>query len=179
MTPATADLASKMLEYTGDEITRAYIDIRERPVRENSLIIYELKNRVYAEKIFLDEFGPKINKDNIFFFQPDDQINIPVYLTPYKGFVSAFLPDFAGEPFDSYFAFYDNFLITGSSYITISRLLYDNLLNKTLANDLIYRDFESTLPSISGYFFYCVPSRITDYLAGFLNDDIIKVLRDK
>jgi len=175
--PVTADLASKMLEYTGDEITKAYIDIRERPVRENSLIIYELKNRVYAEKIFLDEFGPKIHKDNVFFFRPDDQINIPVYLTPYKGFVSTFLPDYAGEPFDSYFAFYDNYLITGNSYITISRLLYDNLLNKTLANDLTYRAFESTLPSISGYFFYCVPSRITDYLAGFLSDDIIKVIR--
>jgi hypothetical protein len=175
--PVTADLANKLLDYTGDEITKAYIDIRERPVRENSLIIYELKNRVYAEKIFLDEFGPKIHKDNVFFFRPDDQINIPVYLTPYKGFISAFLPDFSGEPFDSYFAFYDNYLITGNSYITISRLLYDNLLNKTLANDLTYRDFESTLPSVSGYFFYCVPSRITDYLAVFLSDDIIKVMR--
>ena len=60
---------------------------------------------------------------------------------------------------------------------TISRLLYDNLLNKTLANDLTYRDFESTLPSRAGYFFYCVPSRITDYLAGFLNEDIIKALK--
>ena len=61
---------------------------------------------------------------------------------------------------ETYFAFYDNFMIAGNSYATVSRLLYDNLLNKTLANDLTYRDFESTLPSRAGYFFYCVPSRI-------------------
>jgi hypothetical protein len=172
-----ADLARKLREYTGDEITRAIIDIKERPVSDNTLIIYELKNRVFAEKIFLDEFGSQIKRDNIFFFQPDDQIKIPVYLTPFRGFASAMLPGFVDEPDDSYFAFYDNFLITGSSYITISRLLYDNLLNKTLANDLIYRDFESSLPSIAGYYFYCVPSRITDYLTRFLDDDIIKALR--
>jgi hypothetical protein len=174
---AAAELARKMREYTGDEITRAYIDIRDKSVSENSLIIYELKNRVYAEKIFLDEFSTTIDKENIFHFQPDDQINIPVYLTPYKGYASAFIPGYTGEQFDSWFAFYDNYLITGGSYLTISRMLYDNLLNKTLANDLTYRDFETTLPSISGYFFYCVPSRITGYLSRFFSDDIVKILR--
>jgi hypothetical protein len=111
------------------------------------------------------------------FFQPDEQTRIPVYLTPFEGFASAMIPGFARNVDDSWFAFYDNFLITGSSYVTISRLLYDNLLNKTLANDLIYRNFESSLPSIATYFFYCVPSRITDYLAGFLREDLIRALR--
>jgi len=87
------------------------------------------------------------------------------------------MPGFAPGFDDSYFTFYDNYLITGSSYATVSRLLYDNLLNKTLANDLTYRDFESTLPSIAGYFFYCVPSRIIEYLAGTFNEDIINGLR--
>ncbi len=172
-----ADLANKLREYTGEEVTKAYIDIKERSVDQNTLMIYELKNRVYAEKIFIDEFGPEINKDNIFSFQPDEQIKIPIYLTHYKGFASAMLPGFVQDFDDSYFAFYDNFLITGNSYITISRLLYDNLLNKTLANDLTYRDFEGSLPSIAGYFFYCVPSRIIDYLACYFNEDIIKTLR--
>jgi len=172
-----ADLANKLRDYTGEEVTKAYVDIKERSIDQNTLIIYELKNRVFAEKIFLDEFGPAINKDNIFFFQPDEQIKIPIYLTHYKGFASAMLPGFVKDFDDSYFAFYDNFLITSSSYITISRLLYDNLLNKTLANDLIYRDFESSLPSIAGYFFYCVPSRIIDYIASYFNEDIIRSLR--
>ena len=168
------DLAGKIRGYTGEEITRGYIDIKSRPVDDNTLIIYELNNRVQAEQVFLEELGPG---NETFYFEPDEQIKIPVYKTPFKGFNGVLLPGFAPDFDDTYFAFYDNFMITGSSFVTISRLLYDNLLNKTLANDLTYRDFESTLPSRAGYFFYCVPSRITDYLAGFLNDDIISALK--
>ena len=169
-----AGLAVKLKEYTGEEITRAYIDIKERPVGDNTLIIYELSNRVQAEQLFLEELG---TGNEIFFFEPDDQTRIPVYKTPFKGLTEVLLPGFAPEFDESYFAFYDNFMIAGNSYVTISKLLYDNILNKTLANDLTYRDFESTLPSRAGYFFYCVPSHIIDYLAGFLNEDIIKALK--
>jgi hypothetical protein len=169
-----ASLAGKLKEYTGEEITRAYIDIKEGSVSDNTLIIYELTNRVQAEQLLLEEPGIR---NGILYFEPDDQIKIPVYKTPVDGLFKLLRTGFAQNFDDSYFVFYDNFLITGNSFITISRLLYDNLLNKTLANDLIYRDFESTLPSRSGYFFYCVPSRITDYLAGFLNEDIITALK--
>ena len=170
----TVDLANKLRRYTGEEITRAYVDIKENPVNDNTLIIYELNNRVQAEQIFLEELGPE---KSISYFEPDEQIKIPVYKTDFEGFSRLFLPGFAGDLNDSWFAFYDNFMITGSSFLTISRLLYDNLLNKTLANELSYRDFESTLPSRAGYFFYCVPSHITDYITGIFNDDIIKALR--
>jgi hypothetical protein len=177
ISPVTSRLALRLAEFTGEEITRAYIDIRERPVKDNTLIIYELKNRIQAEQIFLEEFGTEKRESNIFFFQPDDQVKLPVYLTPFKGLISLFLPGFAPGYDDSYITFYDNYMITGSSYVTISRFLYDNLLNKTLANDLTYRDFESTLPSQALYFFYCVPSRITDYLSDFLSDNLIEIIK--
>lgn len=178
VSPQVTELAGALRDYTGDEITRAYLDIRGNPVNENSVIIYELKNRVYAENTFLDKFNAEINEDKIFYYQPDEQISIPIYRTPYKGFVSAFLKNSSVPYFDSCFAFYDNYLITGNSIGTISRLLYDNLLNKTLANDLVYRDFESTLPSMSAYFFYCVPSRIIGYLSDYLSEDIIKIMKE-
>ena len=172
----TAELASKLRDYTGEEVTKALIDIRERPADENMVIIYQLKNRAYAEKLFLDEFSGETGRSNTLWFQPDEQIKIPVYVTPYKGFSEAIIPGFIKDFDDSYFAFYDNFLITGNSYITVSRLLYDNLLNKTLANDLSYREFESTVPTVAGYFFYCVPARIIDYLKNFLSDEVINSL---
>jgi hypothetical protein len=167
-------LAARLKEYAGEEITRALIDIKDQPIAENSLIVYELTNRVSAEQIFLEELGPN---PEISYFEPDEQVKMPVYKTPFIGFTSVLKPGFAPGFNETYFTFYDNFMISGSSYATVSRLLYDNLLNKTLANDLTYRDFESTLPSRAGYFFYCVPSRITGYLSGFLNDDIIKALK--
>jgi hypothetical protein len=174
VTKEAVSLASEIKKYTGEEITRAYIDIKGKPVSDNTLIIYELTNRVEAEQLFLKVFG---TENDVIWFKPDDQINIPVYKTNFKGFTKALLPEFAPGFEELYFTFYDNFMIAGSSYATVSKLLYDNLLNKTLANDLTYRDFESTLPSRAGYFFYCVPSRITNYLAGFLNEDIINGLK--
>ena len=168
------ELADKLLPYIGYEITRAYVEIKNRPADENSLIIYKLSNRVQCELIFLASLNSEADRS---FFQPDDQTRIPVYFTSDTGLHSILAPGFAPGFVDSYYTFYDNYMVTGNSYVTVSRFLYDNLLNKTLANDLNYRDFESTLPSRAGYFFFCIPSRITDYLTGFLNDDIIKGLR--
>ena len=169
-----SDLAVKIKPYTGEEITRAIIDIKGRPVNDNTLIIYELTNRVQAEQIFLEEPGAK---NEILYFEPDDQVKIPVYRTSFKGLIRVLLPGFAPEFNETYFAFYDHFMIAGTSYATISKLLYDNILNKTLANDLTYRDFQNTLPSRAGYYFFCIPSRIIDYLSGFLNEDIINALK--
>ena len=174
---ATVELAQKLREYMGDEITRAYIDLKDGSGNTGSVIIYELTNRVYAEKIFLDYFGQKENKGTISYFNPDDQINIPVYQTVFKGLVSLLAPGFSIDFDDSYFTFYDNYLITGNSDIALSKVLYDNLLKKTLANDLIYREFESTLPSVSGYFFYCVPSQIIEYLSSLLSEDVISFMK--
>ena len=81
------DLATKIKEFTGEEITRAYIDIKENQVADNTLIIYELKNRVQAEQIFLEEIG---SGSEIVFFEPDDQTKIPVYKTSFNGLINTF-----------------------------------------------------------------------------------------
>jgi hypothetical protein len=176
VTAEAFSLAMALKEYTGEEITSAYIDIKDNPVSDNRIFIYELKNRIQAEQIFMEELGSENRDSNIILFQPDDQIRIPVYKTPFKGLISLLLPEFAGKADDSYVTFYDDFMITGSSYVTISRFLYDNLLNKTLENDMAYRDFENTLPSRAVYYFYCVPGRVTGYWSEYLSDDFNKAL---
>jgi hypothetical protein len=163
------DLAGKLKPFLGDEITRVYIDIKNNPVSQNSLVIYKLRNRVQCENIFLEHTG---GKSEIAYFRPDDQTKIPVYLTGTAGLLSALLPGFAPGFNDSYCTFYDNFMITGNSYATIARLLYDNLLNKTLANDVLYRDFEKMVASRAGYLFYCVPSHCIDYFSGYFNQEV-------
>lgn len=168
-------LSLQLRQYTGEEITRAIIDIRERPAADNTLIIYELSNPGQAEKVFLDNLP---EGSETLWFEPDDQIRIPVYRCTLSGFKKLFVPGFSNATDETFFTFYDNFLISGSSFVTVSRILYDNILNKTLANDLTYRDFESTLPSRSAYFLYCVPPRMTEYLEGFLNENIINALRE-
>jgi hypothetical protein len=160
--------------YLGDEVTRVYLDLRGRPMKENSLIIYEMSDVSQGEQLFLNELA---KESATLYFSPDEATKQAVYNVQLRGLVESVLPGFAPGMEETFITFYDKFMITGSSYATVSRLLYDNLLNKTLSNDLLYRDFESSLPSRSGYYFYCVPSRILEYLAGFLNEEIIIALK--
>jgi len=168
------NMAEKLKPFIGDEITKAYIDIKNKPFSQNSLVIYELENRVQCENIFLEYLGANAR---ITYFRPDEQTRIPVYLTDQTGLLSVILPDFAPGFSDSWYAFYDNYMITGNSYTTVSRLLYDNILNNTLANNLLYRDFEKLVPSRAGYLFYCVPSNSIDYFSEYFNREIAAALQ--
>ena len=167
------NLAETLRPYMGEEITRAILDIHGQAVQDNSVMIYELSSRDLAEQRFQDVAGAR---KEILYFQPDDQVKIPVYKADFKGLIDTFLPGYAPQMNETYFTFFDNFMISGNSFQTISKLLYDNILNKTLANDLSFSDFENSLPSRAGYFFYCIPSRITDYLEGYLKEGIIDAL---
>jgi len=169
-----SEVAAKLIPFICNEVTRALINIRERPTADNVLLVYKLNNREQAENAFLEQLP---SNGSVLYFQPDDQVKMAVYQISLKGLKEMITPGFSHDACESFFTFYDNYLISGSSYVTISRFLYDNLLNKTLANDLTYRDFEGTLPSRSCYFFYCVPSALTGYFEGMLNDKIVAALK--
>jgi hypothetical protein len=164
------NIALKLQPFLGGEVTRAFIDIRNNPVGENSVVIFELTNRAACENTLREELGTKLSVIN---YQPDEQTTMPVYSIGKAGIAGLLSPGFASGFDDSYYAFLDNYLIAGNSYVTISRILYDNMLSKTLANDLMYQDFEKMLQSRAGYLFYCVPPHIIDYLADYLNPDLL------
>ena len=172
--PDEDNAVNRIKELFGEEITRAVMDIKNKSLDENNLFIYELTNSSEAERIFIEI--PDMDKE-ILFFTPDDQVRIPVYHTILNGFNTYHNSGNQTPNENFYFAFYDNFLISGKSYEAVSVLLNDNLLNRTLANDLTFRDFESTLPTQGCYFFYCIPSKITDYLDGYFNEDLNLALK--
>ncbi len=174
-TSETAAFANLIREYIGEEITRALIGTRDSTIAEKTLFIYELKNAGRTEQVFQEERAKKMETT---WFRPDDQVKIAVYHTNLEGLAGMIAPGFSRGYPETWFAFYDNFMVSGSSYNTVSKFLYDNILNKTLANNQAFRDFESTLASHAGYFFYCVPSKITSYLDGFLNEPIISFLTE-
>lgn len=172
------NLASSLKGQISGEITKAYVDIKGRDIADNMISIYELSDKEYAESLFLEEFR-KNGQGEKMSFKPDDQLVIPVYRTPFAGFGKVVDPKMSWND-DSYFTFYNNYLITGSSYATISKVLYDNILNSTLANDVMYRGFESTLPSVSGFFLYFSPVHGVDYLSMLLSGkakDFVKANR--
>lgn len=173
-------IASQIMPFTGDEVTRALLDIRERPVADNSILIYEIRNKDHIDKTInsILKENSTGSDSHIVWFSPDDQTRLPVYKAPSGGLHELIVPGFAPGFKDLYYTVFDNFLITGSSFVTVTKVLYDNILNRTLANDLGYRDFESTMPSRLSYYFYAVPSRITGLLAEYLPASAMKIINN-
>lgn len=163
------EMISMLKPFLADEFTTALVDIRKNKASDNGINLYELTNPVLAEKAFLSSSVPK----ETIWYTPDDQVKLPVYRVaspPGPGTPET-------QPDETFIAFYDNFLISGSSYLTVATVLYDNLLNHTLENDIGFRDFEGSLPSRAGCFFYCVPSRMIGFLEGKLEPGLMASLR--
>lgn len=173
-------IASQVMPFTGDEVTRALLDIRERPVADNFILLYEIRNKDHIDKAInsILKENSTGGENHILWFTPDDQTRLPVYKAPSAGLHDLIVPGFAPGFRDLFYAVYDNFLISGSSYVSVTKVLYDNILNRTLANDLGYRDFESTMPSRLSYYFYTVPSRITGMLTEYLTPSGMKVINN-
>lgn len=181
---STRKMAANLMPFMGDEITWAFVDLKQDSEKMSPVVLFELGNRNMAEQLVAQkvvEFAEKhgLNENDFtIVFQPDDQIKIPVYKTQFRNIASLFCPGYISPFNDSLIAFIDNFMITGNSYSAICKVLYDNILNKTLANDLIYRDFESTMPSRAGYYFYCKPAEVIDYLSEWFSDDALAFLKE-
>jgi hypothetical protein len=163
-------IANDLAPFIGHEITHAFLRQTGDTGKTRSVVIYELKDREMAERVISSENSSER------YFEPDEQTRIPVYNTRYRNIAGCYLPRFKTPSNDTLIAFIDNFMVTGSSFSTLSDVLYDNILNKTLANDLSFRDFEETLPSRAGYYFYCVPSGIIGYLSSLVNDSLVNFL---
>jgi hypothetical protein len=176
LSESTYEFIQKLNDYTGDEITEAYIPSRDGPEQYSRLVFFELSNQNVAEQYLSDIFG---TKKKILWFEPDDQIKIPVYNINLKGFIDRYSAGFAEDSGESFYTFYNNFLIIGSSFESVSKVLYNNLLNKTLGNDPDFKDFQTTLPSHAGYFFYCVPVKITNLLETKLSPEISAMINTR
>lgn len=170
---ATADLARRLMQFKGSEVIRAVEDNKGQTVNENTILVFELTDRNQAEQQITNE--PKSEIETLS-FKPDDQVNLPVYSCAMTGLAHAIDRSIKSDTGKVFITFYDNYMIMGSSYNTVTKVLYDNILNKTLANDLNYRDFRNTLPSRAGYYLYLIPSHIIDFLAEYLRSDIIDAL---
>ncbi len=161
-------IASQIAPFLGREVTRARLEIRELPTSESMVLIYEITNRAHLEEAIRNILAESGTSDPVRWFSPDDENRIAVYRSGRPGLHEFTVPGFAGDFNDIYYTFHDNYLITGSSYTTVTRVLYDNILNRTLINDVAFRDFRRSLPSRGVYSFYAVPHKTTSILEELL-----------
>lgn len=166
----TATLLSIMKDMVDGEIIKAYIDIKGNAPNDNKVVIYHLKDPEFAKNSFQEEFLKTEYNTQIVNYKPDNQISFPIYQISMPQFAASMLPNLMWEFDDKYFAFYENYLITGCNYATVTKVIYDNILHKTLANDVKFREFETSMPSTANFWLYFVPAYINSYFSAFLSD---------
>lgn len=161
-----------------NEMARVFLDMQGEAQENSKILIFRLKGRDAIERAFRKEIeqGRVIGASSTL-YKPDDQSEHIIYKLPEEGLSEALCGNFAGSWGGRYVTFYENFMITGRSSKTLSKFIYDNILNRTIANSIAYRAFESTLPSRFSYYFYAEPSRVISLLDGVLKESVVKSLK--
>lgn len=176
-----ADIVNSQFE---GETAKLYFDITSEEDKGNRMAIYKLRGQNATETAFRDELdnyysgSGKSVSQYVISYKPDDQTEFTLYKLPDNRLTELLAGGFCRSYKLNYATFYQGYLVLGESSGSLSKFIYDNILNRTLANDLTYREFESTLPSRSSYYFYAVPSRIINILENVINNEILNGLRE-
>ena len=164
------------------EMARIYLSIEGQDSEMNRLMLFDLRGSNATEEAFAEEIGQYYRRKGvsvngyIMKYRPDAETEYTIYKLPVENLGYELAGDFGSYLVTRYATFFDDVLVLSSAQGTLSKFIYDNILSRTLANDLSYREFESTLPSRAGYYFYCVPSRILPLLNGVVKEEIVKGL---
>lgn len=174
-----ADIVRSQLE---GELTKMYFNLNGDDHAYNKMTVYKLRGLNATEKAFteeLDNYYSRLGKgrdEYLIEYKPDDETSYTIYRLPDSRLPEALAGSFVDGYDGTYATFFDGYLVLAERHGSVSKFIYDNILNRTLANDIAYREFEATLPSRSAYYFYAVPSKIMDVMPDLLSDDIVKGL---
>lgn len=149
---------SEILEMTNDEI--AWFTLEDnRKERFNEVVMIEVRSRSAAmerltrwvsEMAVLRGEGMQVYTDN---YQLDDQVSYTIYTLPEQFYHQSIIARFIR----SHFAFYDNYIIFSDSKEAISRTIYQNVLHKTLKNEIYFGELNNLLSTKSNLTYFLRP----------------------
>jgi hypothetical protein len=171
---------SRITNVFSGEYSKAWLPVNDTLPAQGIFYVALLTNPDIAEREIVSAAREIYTKSGIAddrwieYYHPDDQAKIPVYRLPFRGPAHIFFG--TEDRKDTVVAFYDKYMVSATSPEVVGRFIYSNILNKTLANSLPFRDFETALPSRASYRFYLVPSKNPQFLSRVLNPEIRNIL---
>jgi len=118
-------------------------------VRSRSAAIDRLTGWVSKMAAFQGEGMQKYTNN----YQLDDQVNYTIYTLPEQFYHQNIITRFI----KSHFAFYDNYIIFSDSKEDVSRTIYQNVLHKTLKNELYFGELNNLLSTKSNLTYFLRP----------------------
>jgi len=105
-------------------------------------------------------------------YQLDNQTSFNIYQLPDQFFKG----NSAGRLFNKYFTVYENYLIFGPSVNALSRVIYQNVLQKSFVSDHTYKEISDFLSNRSNVTLFFKPYAYMDYRKDLLNDKMTERL---
>ena len=107
-------------------------------------------------------------------YQLDKQTSFNIYSLPDQFFKGTA----AGRLFKSHFTVYENYLIFGPSVDALSRVLYQNVLHKTLASDPQFKEISDLLSNRSNVTLFFRPYALLEYRKDILSSKLAGQLKN-
>jgi len=176
------DLREVFYSFLEDEMGIALMDIKNFTREQNSLLFFKTRSRSEAEEALVDLIRGYAQKKNqnlsryINRHRIDAETEFPIYQFPVPSLPETLFGKLFGSAGFTHFTFVDNYLFFGNSTQTLSRLVHQNILRKTLRSDLSYREFAENLSSRSNVHLYVDIPRLqivlSPYILSTLSDEI-------
>ncbi|MCG8411209.1 MAG: hypothetical protein MI739_07990 [Bacteroidales bacterium] len=167
-------------QYFNEEAGIIVTDIPNKSFSENTFIAM----RTHSKSITEQEINSiitkiaKVNKqkksDYISDLRIDKETSYKLYNFPARKFYRTFLGDIFPEFEVQYLTFIDNFMIVGSSKNMLSWFIHSYILQKTLDNDIRFKQFNNYLSSKSNFYFYTNMYHSPNFISQFLTPNLRK-----
>ncbi len=105
-------------------------------------------------------------------YQLDKQTSFNIYQLPDRFYKESS----AGRLFNKYFTVYENYLIFGPTENALSRVIYQNVLQKTFVSDPVYQEISDYLSNRSSMTLFFKPYAYLNYRKDMLSDNMVNQL---
>lgn len=176
------DIEQLFEEILDNEIAMAGIQVDQNNVKGGRVWIIETKSGTTALNEFLtiQKNYIKNHESNETSWQKEYEIDNETSFTIYKFPFSKLPENLFGEIFKempaNWFTIYDNHLIFGDSFRSVSKAVHANILGETLASSMEYDRFKSNLNSRSNINFYSNIASCLPISSLFFNEEIANQL---
>ena len=168
------DLEKNFYEFLDDEMALVYTDINKLNIHQNAFAVFKTVGKSLAEEKMMNllnsyaeakDLSREIITTN---YTIDEESSYPIYTLPLNIPQTLFGNLFKNVK-ANYFCFVNNYLVFGNSIKSLSEFIHDNILHKTLDNDLVYEKTKDEVNTESNIHMYVnIPaymSVIQDYMS--------------
>jgi len=177
------DIEKMFSAFFDSEMALAYTDISSSDIYENTFAVVLTKSESVAkDELFkiLETYASK-RRANIQSltqnYRIDKETLHPIYQMPVEYLMKKLFGAMFSDARTRYFTFIGNYLVFGSSVKALSGFIHENVLQKTLHNDLSYTEFADKFCSKSNFYLFSSLAPSMPLYENLLNNDLKKSLK--